>query len=81
MGRKPKVKKQQEDILEIVEKEITYVCPTRGKVTEKVKVKVLKKKDQEASSQFVTPEGDILSKIEKSETEQELLSEDLEDVE
>lgn len=82
MGRKPKVKKTEAaGVQEVVEKEITFICPVRGKVTQKVKVKVLKKKEQEASSQFISPEGDILSKIEKKETEQQLLSEDVEDVE
>jgi hypothetical protein len=36
-----KKKKQDEsDGSKIVEKEITYICPVRGEVTQKVKVKV-----------------------------------------
>lgn len=57
--RKKKIEEPKKDEIESVYyDEITYVCPKRGKVTEKVKVKRLK--TQKAPDRSPTYELDIL---------------------
>lgn len=68
-GRKPKANVNNKPIEGSVESyfwtEVTFVCPVRGKVTEKVKVKKLKPQDTPS----VVPNYDL-----------EILKEDQEDV-
>jgi hypothetical protein len=50
---------------EIVEREITFTCPVRGKVTQKVKVKKVKAADHKVGITVVS--SDALNDLEKDD--------------
>jgi hypothetical protein len=60
-------KKQDPNVLEEVEQEITFNCPIRGKVVQKVKVKKLKPKG-DGGEVPVIPDSDLTSKIDSDST-------------
>jgi len=68
MAKKKKVKKTSEkvdpNVLEEVFQEITFICPIRGKVTQKVKVKKLKPKG-DGQDIAVIPDSDITANLDK----------------
>lgn len=73
MVRKPKKKVKSEldpDVMEEVWQEISFTCPIRGKVKQKVKVKRLKPKSG-SEHVAVIPDSDITALIEGKETESE----------
>lgn len=67
MVRKPKKKVKSEtdpNVMEEVWQEISYTCPIRGKVIQKVKVKKLKPKG-DGQDIAVIPDSDITAQIDK----------------
>ncbi len=74
MAKKKKAKKTSEktdpNVLEEVYEEITFTCPIRGKVTQKVKVKKLKPKG-DGQDVAVIPDSDITANLDKDDSVEE----------
>ena len=66
------VEKLDPDVEKIYEKTISFMCPVRGLVTQKVKIKRYKSKQTQAKEIIKSKEDDILISVEElelSETE------------
>jgi hypothetical protein len=63
----PKKPKLEEGVEEIIEQEVTYTCPVRGKVTEKVKIKKLKPKATSSQITVIESNDDLLAKLDKDD--------------
>lgn len=74
---KPKAKQKQDPrIEEVYEQEVTFHCPKRGLVKQKVKIKKYKTVVEADPKHTIKPENDVIEKLENEDDGLQIYNED-----